>query len=377
MPQASSATERELLDAARARRRGRLRAARRAPPRRAARPLLPDARLAARRRGRAPGHPAARLARPRPASRAAARCAPGSTGSPPTPASTRSRGGPSACCRSTTAPRPAPTKTPASRSPSRSGWSPIRTRASASRTATRRPRPATSARGGRARLHRRAPAPAAAAARGADPARGSGLLGQGGRAALWRRRSPRSTAPSSAPASTVDERLPEQSQQATLRSLGDDAGPRAGRALHRRLRGRRRRRDPQPASRGRHLRHAALSGLVPAAATRSPDSWLMPGGPPPRLRYVPARANGQLALGTYAPRLRQRPLSADRARRAHPAGRTDRGDPRLSRYRDLRPLRPSGRAAPAGGGVKGPEGDLAPPRRGSTAMTLGGDDDGP
>ena len=29
------------------------------------------------------------------------------------------------------------------------------------------------------------------------------------------------------------------------------------------------------------------------------DSWLMPGGPPPRLRYVPARANGQLALGTY------------------------------------------------------------------------------
>lgn len=28
-------------------------------------------------------------------------------------------------------------------------------------------------------------------------------------------------------------------------------------------------------------------------------SWLMPGGPPPRLRYVPTRANGQLALATY------------------------------------------------------------------------------
>jgi RNA polymerase sigma-70 factor (ECF subfamily) len=28
-------------------------------------------------------------------------------------------------------------------------------------------------------------------------------------------------------------------------------------------------------------------------------SWLMPGGPPPRLRYVPAQANGQPALGTY------------------------------------------------------------------------------
>jgi hypothetical protein len=29
------------------------------------------------------------------------------------------------------------------------------------------------------------------------------------------------------------------------------------------------------------------------------DSWLMPGGPPPRLRYVPTMANGQPALGTY------------------------------------------------------------------------------
>ena len=29
------------------------------------------------------------------------------------------------------------------------------------------------------------------------------------------------------------------------------------------------------------------------------DSWLMPGGPPPRLRYIPTRANGQPALGTY------------------------------------------------------------------------------
>ena len=29
------------------------------------------------------------------------------------------------------------------------------------------------------------------------------------------------------------------------------------------------------------------------------DSWLMPGGPGPRLRYAPCRVNGQLALGTY------------------------------------------------------------------------------
>jgi RNA polymerase sigma-70 factor (ECF subfamily) len=28
-------------------------------------------------------------------------------------------------------------------------------------------------------------------------------------------------------------------------------------------------------------------------------SWLMPAGPPTGLRYLPARANGQLALGAY------------------------------------------------------------------------------
>ena len=76
-------------------RRGRLRAAGRAAPRRAARPLLPHARLAPRRRGRAAGRAAAGLARARRASTAAARCGPGSTGSPPTSASTPSRGAPS------------------------------------------------------------------------------------------------------------------------------------------------------------------------------------------------------------------------------------------------------------------------------------------
>jgi hypothetical protein len=29
------------------------------------------------------------------------------------------------------------------------------------------------------------------------------------------------------------------------------------------------------------------------------NSWLMPGGPRPRLRYVRTHANGQVALGTY------------------------------------------------------------------------------
>ena len=36
-------------------------------------------------------------------------------------------------------------------------------------------------------------------------------------------------------------------------------------------------------------------------------SWLMPGGPPPRLRYLPAHANGQPAVAAYR-------LAADRSR---------------------------------------------------------------
>jgi RNA polymerase sigma-70 factor, ECF subfamily len=97
----------------------------------------------------------------------------------------------------------------------------------------------------------------------------------------------------------VDERLPERTQQATLRALGDD-----------RLR-----------EFVERFTDAFESGDVGAildlladdATFAMPpyaewcrgreaiaDSWLMPGGPPPRLRYVPTRANGQLALGTYA-----------------------------------------------------------------------------
>ena len=44
------------------------------------------------------------------------------------------------------------------------------------------------------------------------------------------------------------------------------------------------------------------------------DSWLRPGGPPPRLRYLPPRANGQLALATSAlhpERRRFLPLALD------------------------------------------------------------------
>ena len=73
----------------------------------------------------------------------------------------------------------------------------------------------------RAGLHRRAPAPARHPARRPDPARGPRLLRQGDRrdardhgrsvnSALQRARA------------TVEERLPERSQQETLRALGDE-----------------------------------------------------------------------------------------------------------------------------------------------------------
>jgi hypothetical protein len=97
---------------------------------------------------------------------------------------------------------------------------------------------------------------------------------------------------------TVDERLPERSQQQTMRALGDE-----------------RLRDIVE-----RFVHAFETGEVDAilalmaedATFAMPpysnwyrgrdaiaDSWLMPGPPPAGLRYVQTSANGQLALGTY------------------------------------------------------------------------------
>jgi RNA polymerase sigma-70 factor (ECF subfamily) len=97
---------------------------------------------------------------------------------------------------------------------------------------------------------------------------------------------------------TVDERLPARSQQATLRTLGDDGI-----------------RDLVEGFVDAFERGDvdAILALVAEDATFAMppyadwyrgrdavgDSWLMPGGPPPRLRYVPTRANGQPALATY------------------------------------------------------------------------------
>jgi RNA polymerase sigma-70 factor (ECF subfamily) len=103
---------------------------------------------------------------------------------------------------------------------------------------------------------------------------------------------------------TVDERLPSESQQVSLRSLGDE---RIRDLVDRFI----------DAFESGDVE--AILGLLTADATFAmppyPDwcrgrdavgkSWLMPDGPPPRLRYVPTRANGQLALGTYV-------LDADR-----------------------------------------------------------------
>ena len=96
----------------------------------------------------------------------------------------------------------------------------------------------------------------------------------------------------------ADERLPERSQQANLRSLGDERV----RDLVRRF------------SEAFEIGDVdtILSMLAEDATFSMPpypswcrgreqiaDSWLMPGGAPPRLRYLPTRASGQPALATY------------------------------------------------------------------------------
>jgi RNA polymerase sigma-70 factor, ECF subfamily len=95
-----------------------------------------------------------------------------------------------------------------------------------------------------------------------------------------------------------DERLPEPSQQTSLRSLGD---ARVRNLVERFV-------DACEAG-----DVAAILALLAEDARFAmppyPDwcrgrdaiagSWLMPGGPSPGLRYLPTRANGQVALGAY------------------------------------------------------------------------------
>jgi RNA polymerase sigma-70 factor (ECF subfamily) len=97
----------------------------------------------------------------------------------------------------------------------------------------------------------------------------------------------------------VEERLPERSQQATLRSLGDEGL----REVVERFTTAFENGDVEAIQ--ALLAEDATFAMPPHAPwyrgrDAIGDSWLMPDGPPPRLRYVPTRANGQLALGTYA-----------------------------------------------------------------------------
>jgi RNA polymerase sigma-70 factor, ECF subfamily len=96
----------------------------------------------------------------------------------------------------------------------------------------------------------------------------------------------------------VEERIPGRSQQATVRSLGDEQVRNVvGRFSDALERG-----DTD----------AILSLLADDATFSMPpypswcrgrsaiaDSWLMPGGPLPRLRSLPTQVNGQLAIAAY------------------------------------------------------------------------------
>ena len=96
----------------------------------------------------------------------------------------------------------------------------------------------------------------------------------------------------------IDERLPDPSQQVTLRALGDHRL----RAIVERFADSFERGDV-----------GAILELLTEDATFSmppypewcqgrdavANSWLMPSGPPGSLRCAPARANGQPALGVY------------------------------------------------------------------------------
>jgi RNA polymerase sigma-70 factor, ECF subfamily len=97
---------------------------------------------------------------------------------------------------------------------------------------------------------------------------------------------------------TAEERLPEHSQQSTLRELGDDGVARLVRNFTDAFE-----RGDVPAIL-ELLTDDATFAMPPYPGWRRGreavgDSWLMPGGPPPRLRYARTDVNGQPAVGTY------------------------------------------------------------------------------
>src|SRR5829696_5866087 len=224
------------------------------------------------------------------ASAVEARCAPGSTGSRPTSALTRLRAVPSGCCRSTTVRHPGRSWARAPGAcPRGCGSSPTRTRRSASPTAPRGPRRATNdARRCSWRSSRRC-----STCRAALILRD--VLGFSAREAA---ETLATTEPSVNGAlrrarATIDQRLPDPSQQVMLRALGD----RRLEAIVERFADSFERGDV-----------GAILELLTEDVTFSmppylewcrgrdavAGSWLMPSGPPCSLHYVPARASGQL-----------------------------------------------------------------------------------
>jgi RNA polymerase sigma-70 factor, ECF subfamily len=97
---------------------------------------------------------------------------------------------------------------------------------------------------------------------------------------------------------TLNDRLPDTSQQATLRALGDDGV----RDVVERFTSAFERDDVDAIvallSEDAKFSMPPYPGWCRGRKAIS-DSWLMPGGPPPRLRYVNTSANGQPALATY------------------------------------------------------------------------------
>ena len=108
---------------------------------------------------------------------------------------------------------------------------------------------------------------------------------------------------------TIDEKLPERSQQETLEALGNTKSPGAGRAVRRRLGAGRRRCSRGDAHRRRDRDDAADAHLVrrPRSDPRVPVEVRVREGLDRQeftegkreVRLVPASASGQVALGAY------------------------------------------------------------------------------
>ena len=269
--------------------------------------LLPDAGLGLRGRGRRAGHLGPRLARLRPvrrALRAAVLAVPDRDERLPEHARQRQRRvrpmdlGP---------PGPAAPPTRASRVPRRSGSGPVPD----SRVLPGGGDPAdwSPTRVDPAGVRRRAAAPAAAAAGRADPARGAGLVGPGGRRPA-RHLGAASTARCNGPGPPSPPPTPPPTSTSRWTTSSRRCSPATWKRSSVRPRG-----ADDAAARGRDAVDAAVRCGC-AAATTSPPGWPVRAVGCRGSRLVPTVANGMPAFGQYRPRprrLRPRPVGADRA----------------------------------------------------------------